>query len=91
MKSDKCENEHQILSKKTDDLSNWVSIKDQMPKPGQEVLCYRADNRSMFVDALIDKEKINYFHAMDGIMRGSALKAVTHWRVLPSPPCVILS
>lgn len=56
----------------------WISIKDQLPSKGQEVIC--ADFTGAFGGL---KFNGTYFEWPDGLKSSAP---ITHWMPLPEPP-----
>lgn len=62
-------------------MSDWISVKDRLPKAEEKVLAYEAAFDSMSIAfRLPDTE--NYINDGDFY----TLDAVTHWMPLPKPP-----
>lgn len=63
--------------------TKWVSVKDRLPKDGQDVLAYLNDGEETRI------APCHYFNGVwfDSVMNCVAvLQDVTHWMPLPEPP-----
>lgn len=62
-------------------MSEWISVKDRLPKPYERVLTYRKDYA---IDTETYKGKFgkNIMWSWDV----EAMTPVTHWMPLPEPP-----
>lgn len=68
---------------KTTTVAEWVSVKDRLPKDGQDVLAYLNDGEETRI------APCNYSNGVwfDSVMNCAVvLQDVTHWMPLPPPP-----
>lgn len=60
---------------------NWISVKDELPKPNKHILTYETGYPIMRI-------KVNYLLDLVGEIKFSYGKTqkITHWMELPKPP-----
>jgi len=76
-----------ILSKENDVVSEWISVKDRLPKCGELVLIYVANlNKSKGAYALDKCRKVNGKKEWEFYNKSNADFNVTRWMPLPEPP-----
>lgn len=64
-------------------MSEWISVKDQLPREDWLILVYKKSDLPAYVCDLgrvMNKE----FYSVGGIVY--PLKNITHWMFLPEPP-----
>lgn len=69
-------------------MSEWISVKDRLPKIGVEVLIFDADSSNDFHDvwSLARDEEYDDIGWNDKNGDWYYLDDVTHWMPLPEPP-----
>lgn len=61
--------------------NKWISVDDEMPESGENVLCFPVDNETGAMEvACFD----GFFYYAD--MEDSIFEGITHWQPLPQPP-----
>lgn len=61
--------------------NNWISVKDEMPQDGVQVLVY-SKHKWVAIGSTIKGYKVKRFYDGDGCSWNS----ITHWMPLPEPP-----
>lgn len=65
-------------------MSNWISVKDRLPKLGKRVLVYREGN--ILISALTVYNECTFWAIIKPFNDRSFLtRDVTHWQPLPEP------
>ena len=64
-------------------MSDWVSVKNRLPKDGQDVLAYLNDGEETRIAPCNFYKGVWYDCVMNCIV---VIKDVTHWCSLPEPP-----
>lgn len=66
-------------------FDGWISIADDMPVVGQDVLVYSVAAHGYAVGILnFDGQATTWFNSTNGLP--FAPRAISHWRSLPPPP-----
>lgn len=64
-------------------MSEWISVKDRLPKPGERILL----SSKKFVGEGWINGTLNKFFRYDGIEWSKIfIENITHWMPLPEPP-----
>lgn len=65
-------------------MSNWISVKDRLPEPGQRVIVFSAKGKFIGEGWMDAKRK---WFRYDGFASVELLfGTVTHWQPFPEPP-----
>lgn len=63
----------------------WISINDDMPVVGQDVLVYSVSMRGYAVGVTrYQRDGVKWFNSTNGLQ--FAPHSISHWRSLPPPP-----
>lgn len=64
------------------EISNWISVKERLPKDGEYVLAYYGGFHGDIMDVLQWKDRM----WLDCMMTEEPSEDITHWQPLPKPP-----
>lgn len=71
--------------------NNWIKVEDQLPEPGEKVLCFYYPNSPLMEGRTISiLYRIDHKPAVRGIIRDKngflGCSEVTHWMPIPAKP-----
>lgn len=65
-------------------MTEWISIKDNLPKHKQDIIFYVKDRERSFAGVFVASKKDPFHEALDGW--NFIDEEITHWMPLPQPP-----